>query len=90
VVLLRLVGGTTPLDESGGLVFEREAARADIVARSSQDLWLYLRFVALLKICTSWVVEDNVLGLATCRHGNLEVRWRSASWRSGGVSRKRG
>ena len=60
------------MDESGELVFKREAARADIVA--------------LLKICASWVVEDNVLGLATCRHGRrLEVRWRSASRRSGGV-----
>ena len=38
------------MDESGGLVFEREAARADIVALlkicgSTHDLWLYSRFV---------------------------------------------
>jgi hypothetical protein len=26
-----------------------------------------------------------MLGLATCHHGKLEVRWRSASRRSGGV-----
>ena len=41
--------------------------------------------MALLKICASWAVLDSVLGLATCHHGKLEVRWRSALRRSGGA-----
>jgi hypothetical protein len=32
---------------------------------SGSSTWLWS---ALLKICASWVVEDNMLGIATCRH----------------------